>query len=72
MNNEPVAIVKKITISGINNFPIERFTELKEGTLLYSSPRNLTDEEIDNAITEAFNRGARFGYAEGLKKASEK
>jgi len=40
--------------------------------LLYSSPRNLTDEEIDNAITEAFNRGARFGYAEGLKKASEK
>ena len=72
MNNEPVAIVKKITISGINNFPIERFTELKEGTLLYSPPRNLTDEEIDNAITEAFNRGARFGYAEGLKKASEK
>jgi len=34
--------------------------------------KTLTDEEIDNAITEAFNRGARFGYAEGLKKASEK
>ena len=47
---EPVAIVKKITISGINNFPIERFTELKEGTLLYSSPRNLTDEEWNKAF----------------------
>ena len=33
MSNEPVAIVKKITISGIDNFSIERFTELKEGTL---------------------------------------
>jgi len=37
-----------------------------------ATAKTLTDEEIDNAITEAFNRGARFGYAEGLKKASEK
>ena len=34
--------------------------------------KTLTDEEIDDALTEAFNRGARFGYAEGLRKAQEK
>ena len=47
--NEPVAIVKKITIGGIDNFPIEQFVRLKEGTLLYTHPvKELTDEEIAN------------------------
>jgi hypothetical protein len=46
--NEPVAIVKKITIGGIDNFPIEQFVRLKEGTLLYTHPvkDQLTVEEI--------------------------
>jgi len=49
MNNEPVGIVKKITIGGIDNFPIEQFVRLKEGTLLYTHPvKELTDEEIAN------------------------
>ena len=46
--NEPVGIVKKITIGGIDNFPIEQFVRLKEGTLLYTHPvkDQLTVEEI--------------------------
>jgi hypothetical protein len=47
MNNEPVAIVKKMMAGGMENFPIERFVRLKEGTLLYTHPaKTLTDEEI--------------------------
>ena len=60
MNNEPVAIVKKITMGGIDNFPIERFTELKEGTLLYTHPvkeLTLTDEEIYACFHQYFVLG---------------
>ena len=39
---------------------------------IMQSNAELTDEEIDTAITESFNRGVRFGYAEGLRKAQEK
>ena len=53
MSNEPVAIVKKMTISGIDNFLIERFTELKEGTLLYTHPTDPTDEEIEEFAKKA-------------------
>ena len=50
--NEPVGIVKKITIGGIDNFPIEQFVRLKEGTLLYTHPvkEQLTDTEIADAL----------------------
>ena len=48
MNNEPVAIVRKMTTGGMDNFPIERFVRLKEGTLLYTSPqiKELSFEEM--------------------------
>jgi len=69
MNNEPVAW-RKVVGNVTKHY---QYNEMGEGTPLYLHPaKTLTDEEIDNAITEAFNRGARFGYAEGLKKASEK
>ena len=50
--NEPVGIVKKITIGGIDNFPIEQFVRLKEGTLLYTHPvkEQLTNTEIADAL----------------------
>ena len=54
MNNEPVAIVKKITIGGIDNFPIEQFVRLKEGTLLYTHPVNpyqsITNTKIEPTV----------------------
>jgi len=69
MNNKPVAW-RKVVGNVTKHY---QYNEMGEGTPLYLHPaKTLTDEEIDNAITEAFNRGARFGYAEGLKKASEK
>ena len=69
MNNKPVAW-RKVVGNVTKHY---QYNEMCEGTPLYLHPaKTLTDEEIDNAITEAFNRGARFGYAEGLKKASEK
>ena len=52
--NEPVAIVKKITIGGIDNFPIEQFVRLKEGTLLYTHPVNpyqsITNTKIEPTV----------------------
>ena len=71
MNNEPVAWMHKESgqvFAGMGS-PIKPDDFIPLYTHL---AKTLTDEEIDNAITEAFNRGARFGYAEGLKKASEK
>ena len=54
MNNEPVAIVKKITIGGIDNFPIEQYVRLKEGTLLYTHPVNpyqsITNTKIEPTV----------------------
>ena len=54
MNNEPVGIVKKITIGGIDNFPIEQFVRLKEGTLLYTHPVNpyqsITNTKIEPTV----------------------
>lgn len=38
MNNEPVAVVKKYSISGIDNFHVEMLKKLNEGTLLYTHP----------------------------------
>ena len=72
MNNEPVAWME-IEEGGITEYKVWREPVSSKSIPLYTHPaKTLTDEEIDNAITEAFNRGARFGYAEGLKKASEK
>ena len=52
--NEPVGIVKKITIGGIDNFPIEQFVRLKEGTLLYTHPVNpyqsITNTKIEPTV----------------------
>jgi hypothetical protein len=75
--NEPVAIVKKITIGGIDNFPIEQFVRLKEGTLLYTHPvKELTDAEIDQVIEEITGCGGKWNIVDlikaSLKKASEK
>jgi len=72
MNNEPVAWMfeKDGAYMCIKH---DNKVNYDGGIPLYTHlAKTLTDEEIDNAITEAFNRGARFGYAEGLKKASEK
>lgn len=45
--NKPVAIVRKYTISGIDNFHVEMRTKLKEGTALYTHPvKELTQGEI--------------------------
>jgi hypothetical protein len=76
---EPVAIVKKMMAGGMENFPIERFVRLKEGTLLYTHPaKTLTDEEIWEIAQEQYGHscglyGNHIGFARAiLKKASEK
>ena len=51
--NEPVAIVKKITLGGIDNFPIEQFVRLKEGTLLYTHPvKEMSETRIKQIFVE--------------------
>ena len=51
---KPSAIVRKYTISGIDNFSVEMLERLKEDTELYTSPQTkpLSDDEIENM---AFN-----------------
>ena len=61
MSNEPVAIVKKITIGGIDNFTIEIFTKLKEGTLLYTHP--LQDNPLQDKLDAIANK-VIFGKAQ--------
>jgi len=79
MNNEPVAWAVwegKPHDVFLYKEEADELCRLKGGDAksvpLYTHPaKTLTDEEIDDALTEAFNRGARFGYAEGLRKAQE-
>jgi len=71
MNNEPIAWMNPKTLECGYGGEID-WEDTGCIPLYTHLAKTLTDEEIDNAITEAFNRGARFGYAEGLKKASEK
>jgi hypothetical protein len=70
MNNEPVAWKHKP--SGVIFDEIIEAAEPNDLIPLYTHPvKELTDEEIDNMLVESFNRGKAFGYAEGLRKASE-
>ena len=71
MNNEPIAWMNPKTLECGYGGEID-WEDTGCIPLYTHLAKTLTDEEIDNAITEAFNRWARFGYAEGLKKASEK
>ena len=72
---KPVAIVTKYTMSGIDNFCLERITKkhLPEGTLLYTAPRELSDDEIDECLYTTDWSYDPHSFARAiLKKASEK
>lgn len=75
---KPVAIVTKYTMSGIDNFCLERITKkhLPEGTLLYTAPRELSDDLIEAIALNYVGDDDELdiiGFARAiLKKASEK
>ena len=50
----PVAIVRKYTMSGIDNFNVEMLEKLKEGTELYTTPQTnpLSEDEIGEVMSK--------------------